>query len=379
MEELSSKTQRAWIEVDIANLAHNVKVIRETMPKGCELMAVVKAEAYGHGAYAVAAYLNKMGVSAFAVATIEEGISLRKQGIAGEILILGYTDVRRGSDLRTYDLTQTLIDLSYARELESRGIKVKAHLKVDTGMHRLGIDWKDISGGREIFAMKNLKIRGIFTHLCCSDSREPSDIAFTRGQIDKFYFFIQKLKESGIVIPKLHIQSSYGLFNYPDLACDYVRAGIALYGVLSSPGDETVRKPDLRPVLSLKSRVALVRKVEKGEFFGYGRRFVAGRDTRIAILPVGYGDGFPRNLSGKGAVAEISGQYVPVVGSICMDQLALDVTEAEGVSPGDTATLIGNGGGEAVSAPLVAGRFGSISNELLCRMGARLPIVIKIH
>lgn len=377
MKSTAFKTERAWIEVNVENLRHNVKTLQKAMRPGCELMAVVKAQAYGHGAVLTAMHLNKMGVMAFAVATIDEGIALRKAGICGEILILGYTDVGRVSELREYDLMQTLISSEYAEALNAQGITVKAHIKIDTGMHRLGIPDEELSAVRKLFFMENLKICGMFTHLCCSDSRNPDDVVFSRGQIDSFYRLAEALRIEGIVPPKLHIQSSYGLLNYPGLACDYVRAGIALYGVLSSPDDETVLKPDLRPVLSLKSRVVLIRKVAAGESVGYGRSFTAGRDTRIAILPVGYGDGFPRNLSGgKGSVL-INQYVVPVAGRICMDQLAVDITDTEGVSVGNIAILAGAEGHNELSAPAVADSSGSISNELLCRMGARLPVIAR--
>ncbi len=370
-------TDRAWIEINVGNLRHNVDVLREEVPSGCELMAVVKAQAYGHGAVLTATQLNQMGVRAFAVATIEEGIELREGGVSGEILILGYTGVSRALELKEYDLMQTLISHEYAEDLNSQGIAVKTHIKVDTGMHRLGISAGDLSGVRDIFLMENLEVCGMFTHLCCADSRQPEDVRYTKGQIGSFYKLVDDLRNSGVGIPKLHIQSSYGLLNYPGLACDYVRAGIALYGVPSAPEDDCLLKPDLRPVLSLKSRIVLIRSVKKGDSVGYGRSFTASRDTRIAILPVGYGDGFPRSLSdGKGHV--LVGRYVvPVAGRICMDQLAVDVTDVEDVSVGDIATLIGAEGYHELSAPSVADSSGSISNELLCRMGARLPVIAK--
>lgn len=377
VETLKTETERAWIEVNAENLRHNVEILKKAMQPGCELMAVVKADAYGHGASSIAAQLNQMGVMAFAVATMEEGIKLRKCGIRGEILILGYTGVFRAYELKKYDLTQTLISFEYAKALNDQGIAVKAHMKVDTGMHRLGISCGDVSAARQIFSMKNLNICGIYTHLCCSDSRQPDDVAFTREQIQSFYSLIKDLENSGVRIPKVHIQSSYGFLNYPDLVCDYVRMGIALYGVLSSPNDDTVLKLDLHPVLSLKSRVVLTREVNKDDSIGYGRSFTARRRMRIAILPVGYGDGFPRNLSNGNSGVWINGQIAPIVGRICMDQLAVDITDAEHVSAGNVATLIGMEGDERVSAPVVAKNSGSISNELLCRMGARLPVVVK--
>lgn len=377
MKNEAFKTERAWIEVNVGNLRHNVETLKKVMQPGCELMAVVKAQAYGHGAVLTASYLNKMGVMAFAVATINEGITLRKSGIRGEILILGYTDVGRASELKKYDLIQALISFEYAEALNIQGFTIRTHIKIDTGMHRLGIPSGELSAVRKVFFMENLKVCGMFTHLCCSDSRHPDDVAYTRGQIDSFYSLTDALSASGIILPKLHIQSSYGLLNYPGLVCDYVRVGIALYGGLSTLDDDTVLKLDLCPVLSLKSRVVLIREVAAGESIGYGRSFKAGRDTRIAILPIGYGDGFPRNLyGGKGSVL-INQYVVPVVGRICMDQLAVDITDAEGVSLGDIATLVGAEGHDELSAPVVADSSGSISNELLCRMGVRLPVIAK--
>ena len=369
-------TDRAYIEINLHHLIHNAKILEQAMPPGCRLMAVVKAQAYGHGAYEIAACLEKNGICAFATATIDEGIHLRKCGIRGDILILGYTDVRRACELKKYRLIQTIIDYPYACALNRQGLTVRTHLKVDTGMHRLGIPYDSVFDIKKVFAMKHLNVCGIFTHLCCSDSRLPEDTAFTKEQTKRFYHLIACLEQSGIPIPKLHIQSSYGLWNYPDIRCDYVRAGIALYGIKSTPQDDTVLRLNLRPVLSLKSKVVLIRQVKKGEWAGYGRRFAANRDSRIAILPIGYGDGFPRNLSeGKGWV-QIREYLVPIVGRICMDQLTVDITDAENVCVGDTATLIGAEGYEEISAPAVAENSGSISNELLCRLGSRLPVVM---
>lgn len=375
MEPALYQTDRAWIEVNVKNLQHNVEVLKKAMSPGCELMAVVKAEAYGHGAFEISSYLNRMGVRAFAVATIEEGIKLRKSNIYGEILILGYTNVNRASELKNYDLTQTLIDFEYAKALDKQRIAVKTHIKIDTGMHRWGIPYSEVSKVKQVFSMKSLHVCGIFTHLSCSDSKLPDDRAFTRRQIDGFYYLISALKGSGIKIPKLHIQSSYGLFHYPELTCDYARVGIALYGVLSSPNKDIPF--DLRPVLSLKSRVVLIREVDKGSRIGYGRSFVAGRNSRIAVLPIGYGDGFPRNLSCGKCWVWIHSHLLPVIGCICMDSLVVDITDAKDVVVGNIATLIGEDGTDSLSAPFLAERLGSISNELLCRMGARLPVVVK--
>lgn len=363
---------RAWIELDQDSLRHNVNEFRNAMRPGCELMAVMKAEAYGHGMYEAAVCVSRMGVNAFAVASVEEGIRLRRFGISGEILILGYTDLERAKELCRYDLTQTLIDYPYARLLNQQHKAVKVHVKVDTGMHRLGFGKGEADRIAHVFSMKYLKVCGIYTHLCAADSLEAEDVRFTKQQIGSFYGLLEKLKERGIAIPKVHIQSSYGFLNYPELPCDYVRAGIALYGVLSAPGDRTRLELDLRPVLSLKSKVVLIRKIRTGESVGYGRAFTAERDSRIAVLPLGYGDGLPRNLSCGRTQAVIRGQRVPVIGRICMDQLMVDITDAHGIFVGDTATFIGWDGSMEATAPDLADQGGTITNELLSRLGGRL-------
>ncbi len=369
------KKARAWIEIDLNNLSHNVDTLNKILPKKCELMAVVKAQAYGHGAYEVATHINRLGVNTFSVATIDEGIELRQYGIAGEILILGYTAPMRAKELRKYDLIQTLIDYEYACTLNEQGYSVKGHIKIDTGMHRLGFDCMDIEKIESIFSMNHIKVCGIFTHLCSSDSLDEKVQRFTRMQIANFYNVIEMLEKEGITIPKIHIQSSYGLLNYPELNCDYARVGISLYGVTSAFNDETKHHIDLRPVLALKARVILLRDIKKGESVGYSRTFVAERDSRIAILPIGYADGFPRNLSCGKSYVLISEQKAPIVGRICMDQLAVDVTDIPDVKVGMTATLIGKDGEKEITAPMIAENADSISNELLCRMGRRLEII----
>lgn len=375
MEDTQEKTGRSWIEISECNLRHNVETLQSIVPKNSKLMAVVKAQAYGHGACETARLLNQMGIASFAVATVDEGILLRKCGICGEILILGYTDVRRAPQLAAYDLMQTVIDFPYAQALNRQNAAVKVHIKVDTGMHRLGIPVKDFETIEHVFLMKQLKVCGLYTHLCCADSRRMADVAFTRKQIADFFGFVGGLRKRGISVPKLHVQSSYGLLNYPQLSCDYVRAGIALYGAIPSDAD-TVLKPDLRPVLSLKSRVALIRVVKKGESVGYDRRFTAARDSRIAILPIGYGDGVPRSLSEQNGFVLLDEYAAPMVGRVCMDQLAVDITDVKNVETGDVATIIGAQGKNDLSAAAVARAVGSIPNELLCRMGERLPIVV---
>lgn len=366
--------ERAWIEINTDNLEHNVKTLKGAMPEGCELMAVVKANAYGHGAFNVSNHLNQIGVKSFAVATIDEGIALRRYGILGEILIFGYTNPERAKELHKYNLTQSLIDFNYANSLCQQKVSIKTHIKIDTGMHRLGFDMGELTNIIKVFQTNHLKVEGIYTHLCASDSLAADDICFTKRQISNFYKLLGELTKRGITLPKTHIQSSYGLLNYPELSCDYVRTGISLYGALSSSNDKTKLQLDLRPVFSLKSKVILIRKVKKGESVGYSRSFMAERNSTIAILPIGYADGFPRTLSGgKGSVL-IRGHVVPVIGRVCMDQLAVDITDIPSIAVGDIATLIGEEKDKKISVSEAAYCAGTISNELLSRMGSRLSL-----
>ncbi|MCI9078168.1 MAG: serine racemase VanT catalytic subunit [Lachnospiraceae bacterium] len=370
------ETERAYIEINLSNLEYNARALQKLLPGGCRLMAVVKAEAYGHGSQGIAIHLERAGLNSFATATIDEAVKLRKCGIRGEILILGYTDARRAHELKKYRLIQTITDWGYAKELNRQGTCVQAHIKIDTGMHRLGITANNTEEVISVFNMKNINVCGMYTHLCCADSLEPEDILYTKEQINSFYRLAGILEEHGIKIPKLHIQSSYGILNYPGLKAGYARAGIALYGVYSSPGDKTVADPGLRPVLSIKSKVILIRELGKGESAGYGRAFVAGRDSRIAIVPAGYADGIPRSLScGMGNVL-INGQLAPIAGRICMDQLIADITDIENVKTGDIVTIIGTEE-SGTGAAEIACNSGSISNELLSRLGTRLPVVFS--
>lgn len=360
------RMDRAWAEVSLKNLQHNALVLQQTLPEGCGIMAVVKANAYGHGDVEVARALNRIGIKAFAVATIDEGIHLRKTGIHGEILVLGYTEPERVRELSKYRLSQTIVDAQYARELISMEKKLRVHIKVDTGMHRLGERYDHAPEIAQAFDCGCLKVSGIFTHLCVSDSRKTDDVAFTGQQIQRFNDLLEALKKRQITLPKIHVQSSYGVLNYAEMQCSYARVGIALYGALG----EAKQVIDLKPVLSLKARVVLVRTITAGESVGYGREFAAKRDTQMAVLPIGYSDGIPRNL-GQG-YALLDGRRAPIIGRICMDQLMIDVTDIPGVKRGDVATLIGTDGMDEISAAQAAANAGTITNELLSRLGSRL-------
>lgn len=361
---------RAWAEINLSHLAHNTRVLQSALGSNKRIMAVVKANAYGHGDVAVAKALSREGIRAFAVATIDEGIRLRQHGITGEILILGYTDTGHAAELLRYDLTQTIVDAGHAQALSRCGVLVKVHIKVDTGMHRLGESHNHADEIIRMFNDKHLKIDGIYTHLCCADSLEREDEAFTRLQISRFNELLQKLEQHQIPLPKTHIQSSYGVLNYPEACADYARIGLALYCALGS----TKQVINLKPVLSLKARVIHVNRIAAGESVGYGREFVTQKESLAATLAVGYADGVPRGLSGQGEVL-LHGCRTPMIGRICMDQMTVDVTDVPNVRRGDIATLIGCDGNEELSAMEVAERAGTIANDLLSRLGSRLERV----
>ena len=367
---------RAWIELDREALSQNVEALLAMLPDHCSLMPAVTADAYGQGAVLIARELNRIGVEAFCVASAGEGEELRREGVRGEILVLGYTDPIQFDLLHRCRLTQTIVDYQYAERLNGYGKRLHVHIGVDTGMHRLGIGYEQRDFIMDIFEMKNLAVDGLFTHLCTSDGQALREQSFTDLQARRFYSVVDDLERSGYSCPKLHLQSSYGILNYPKLAEDYARVGIALYGVLSTREDTKRWEDVLRPVLSLKARVACVRRLCCGETAGYGMAFTAQRDMEIATITVGYGDGLPRNLSGGQGFVLINGRRAPVVGRICMDQTIVDVSGIPDVKAGDVAVLIGKSGDKEISAGDLAGWAGTITNEILSRMGARLERVM---
>lgn len=372
----SSSTCRAWREIDPEALAHNAQVLARSSGSGCNLMAVVKADAYGHGAVPAARVLQRSGIHAFAVACLQEGIALRRAGIRGCILILGWTAPEQAPLLARWHLTQAVADASHGRALSDAGYGIHVHLAIDTGMHRLGIFADDLDSVAEMYRLPGIRVDGIFSHLCVSDSLLASDVDYTDSQEQRFRQLLQELVRRGIRPGKTHLLASYGILNREAEGCDYVRAGIALYGVTSD--DSPVCKSlDLRPVLALYARVATVRALAPGESAGYGRAFTAQHPARIAVVTIGYADGLPRCLPQRGGKVLIHGMACSLVGRLCMDQALVDVTEVEEVHPGDLVTLIGRDGRGEIRAETVAMQCGTITNELLSRLGHRLPVVVR--
>lgn len=375
MEEML-KNDRAWIEINSANLENNLKEINKIIPNGTKIMAIVKANAYGHGILEISKILSKIGIKDFAVATLSEGIKLRQNNIDGNILILGYTDFKDLKYAIRYNLMQTIVDYDYAQKinkLEMNG-KLKAHIKINTGMNRIGESYKNTGNIIEMYNMKNLQIEGIYSHLCVSESTQKEDIEFTKEQIERFSNCIKRIKEAGYEPGKTHIQNSYGILNYPEIQCDYVRPGIILYGAKCDNKTIAKTKINLKQVLSLKARVTSVKIIEKGETVSYGRTFTANTNRTIATVSIGYADGYPRNLSGKKAKVLINGKYAEIIGRICMDQLVIDVTGISKVSQGDIVTLIGEE--HEITIEEISEKAETITNELISRLGERLEKII---
>lgn len=365
---------RAWVEINLSNLEYNINQIKKIISDKTKIMAVVKANAYGHGIVEISKKLNEIGIFDFAVATLDEGIILRKNNIIGNILILGYTSIENLDYVIKYDLIQAITDEEYAEKLSSISFntKLKVHIKINTGMNRIGIHYSNVDFIKEIYSYDNLDVLGIFSHLCVADSCKKSDIKFSNKQISDFNNLIDKLNESNINVGKVHLQSSYGILNYPELKYDYVRSGIIMYGVNSEINSHSSITINLKPVLSLKAKITSIKEIHKGESVSYGRCYKALKDEKIATISIGYADGIPRNLSCKKMKVLINGELAPIIGRICMDQLIINATNLKSISQGDIVTLIGN---NEVSAEMVSHKSNTITNELLSRLGSRLNYI----
>lgn len=381
------ETDRAWISINEENLLNNMEKLQRLSGAGCALMPAVKANAYGHGDVLVSRILQDAGIRNYCVASVDEGIRLRQAGISGQILILGYTHPDGFAELMHYSLTQTAVDLDYAGRLSAYAGKVSrgstagncdtivVHVGVDTGMHRLGIPYDRLELIEKVWKLQNLRVTGMFSHLCVSDGLTDTEDKYTREQIHRFDQVTDYLHKKGIQGFKCHIQGSYGLLNYPEYSYDFSRPGIALYGCLSSADDRVRTANRLKPVLSLKARVASVKELPAGESAGYGLTYTADNTRRLAIVSAGYADGIPRSLSNCGETL-VKGRKVPIIGRICMDQLTLDVTDVPEILPGDEAVFIGRSGKYRFTAEDMAEKAGTITNEILSRLGSRLHRVV---
>ena len=366
-----------WAEIDLDNIAFNMKNIKKLV-KDKEVIAVIKADAYGHGAVEVAKVLSENGASRFAVAIITEAIELREHGIKLPIMILGYTPIEYAEDLIKYDIEQTVYNLEYAKQLSDIALKMgkraKIHIALDTGMGRIGFMPYDNSLEEvlKISALDGIEIVGIFTHFSTADEEDKE---YTKYQFDKIQNFIKKLSDKGVNIPLKHVSNSGAIIDLPETYLDAVRAGIILYGYY--PSDEVKKKNlSIKPALTLKTKVAHIKKMEKDMYVSYGRTFKTERDSIIATLPIGYADGYSRLLSGKAKVI-INGKFANVVGRICMDQCMIDVTDIGEVKVGDEVILLGEENELKFNADDMANLIGTINYDVLCMIKHRVPRVYK--
>jgi len=362
-----------WAEVNLENIKHNFREVKRLSPNS-EAMPVIKANAYGHGAVEVAKALKEEGAKRFAVAIADEGIKLREQGILEPILILGYTPPEDLERLLSYNLTPTINHRDLALAYQERVSKLKrtltCHVKIDTGMGRIGFHHEDLTSILEVFKQKNLEIEGVFTHFARADEK---DLSFTRLQLDRFMAVLDYLKTQGIEIKYRHAANSAAIIQLPEAHLDLVRPGIMLYG--EYPSQEVSQDAViLKPAITLKAKVAQVKKVPAGFPVSYGSTFVTKNTTLIVTLPLGYADGYFRLLSNRGVVL-INGKRWPIAGRVCMDQLMVAVDAKEIVNPGEEAVLLGRQGGETITAMEVAGLIGTINYELLTNISARVPRV----
>lgn len=370
--------ERTYAQIDLGAIRHNILEERRRVGKDVKIMAIIKADAYGHGDIPVAETLNDL-VDAYGVAIPEEALRLRKKGIGKMLLILGHTGREWFEDIIKNHISQTVYTFEMAKQLSQTAVelgeKVKIHIKIDTGMSRIGfMPVKDnIEVIRAVSELPGIEIEGIFTHFARADE-STSEAA--REPFEKYMIFTRELEDRGIQIPIKHTANSASIIQFPESWLDMVRSGITTYGLY--PSEEVTKETlDLKPALQWKSVVSYVKRIHPGTSVGYGGTFTAKRETTVATVPVGYADGVRRDLSGKGRVL-IRGQYAPMIGRICMDQFMVDVTDIEGVSEGDTVTLIGTDGANRISVEEVAGLSHSFNYEYVCGITDRVPRKYKL-
>ena len=369
----SVSRQRAWVEVDLAALAHNVRTLKAWLTPPTKLMAVVKADAYGHGAIRVARTALANGADSLAIATLAEGVELRRGGITAPILILGA--INAPEDIKAvaaWKLSATICDRQQAsvfnRTFNSLGTSAAVHLKLDTGMSRLGTNWQDaVDFASFVQSLPHLQINSVYSHFATADELDRTMMDM---QHQRFKTAIARLNQAGLNPPQLHLANSAATLGDRSTHYDLVRVGLALYGL--SPAAHLEPTLDLKPVLRVKAKIAQVKTIPTGEGVSYGRKFITSRDTKVAVVGIGYADGVPRNLSNR-LQAIIGEKLAPQIGAITMDQLMLQVDDISDLRAGDTVTLIGQKGNLSITAEDWANRLNTISWEILCGFKHRLP------
>lgn len=363
---------RTYVKIDLKAIEHNINEVRKLIDDNVKVMAVIKADGYGHGAAVIGNFL-KDKVDYFGVATIEEGIELRKNNIDIPILILGYTSYKQYEDLIKYDITQTVYNLEMAQKLQEYAMRfnhiAKAHIAVETGMNRIGFkpNDKSVEDIKKIMQMNNIFVEGMFTHFSCADERDKS---YAKIQMKKYDEFADRLENNDIHILIRHMCNSAGIMEFDNHRFEMVRSGIITYGLY--PSDEVNKNAlKLKSALEWKAHVINISEVSEGCGVSYGKTYVTKRYTRIATISVGYADGYMRGLSSKGRVL-IHGQYAPIIGRICMDQMMVDITYIENVKIEDVVTLIGTDGENKITVEELADMAGSFNYEFVCGIGKRV-------
>lgn len=377
-ENMLDNYQRVYAAIDLDAVRHNMEQMHQNLSVGTKIMGVIKTDGYGHGAVPIGRELEGIPyVSGYAVATAEEAFMLRNAGLKKPILILGYTFPYSYEEIIQREICPAVFRMDSAEELAACarkvGKKVRVHVKVDTGMTRVGIcpDESGLTFVAKLIHMEGIEVEGIFTHFARADEADKTN---AREQLARFLGFAERVETRlGCRIPVRHCSNSAGIVELPEANLDVVRAGITLYGLW--PSEEVSRDIiSLQPVLSLKSHVVYVKEVEAGVPVSYGGTYVTKAKTMIATIPVGYGDGYPRSLSGKGYVL-IRGERAPILGRVCMDQFMVDVTHIKGVESQDEVTLLGRDGEEEISMELLGALSGRFNYELACVLGKRIPRV----
>lgn len=370
-----NKYTRVYAEIDLDAVVFNMESMRRNIAPETGMIGVVKADGYGHGAVPIA-YAIDPYVAGYAVATVDEALILRNHGIEKPILILGVTHKSRYENLLEGDIRPAVFTMEQACPLSdlavSKGTRAKIHLALDTGMSRIGLEADE--GGADlaaqIAALAGIEVEGLFTHFAKADE---ADKAAAHRQMEDYCHFVKLLEERGVEIPVKHCSNSAGIIDLPEANMDLVRAGISIYGMY--PSDEVDQEQvALKPVMALKSFITYIKPLKAGRAVSYGGTFVAERPMRVATIPVGYGDGYPRNLSGKGYVL-IRGKKAPILGRVCMDQFMVDVTGIPDASAEDEVTLIGRDGGEEILVEDLARLSGGFHYEIVCDIGKRVPRV----
>ncbi len=374
--------RRAWAEIHADALASNIISVRRCVGESVKIMAVVKADGYGHGDCAAARIFETHGADWFAVSNIQEALHLRQGGITKPILILGYTPPDQALTLYKESITQTVFSLEYAKELSSeaqkQNVTLDCHIKLDTGMSRLGFVCEEgcldlsVSEISAATMLPGLKCDGVFTHFACADELTEEADRFTFLQFQRFLSAIDMLQKRGIAFSLRHCANSAATMRFPEMRMDMVRPGIILYG--HSPSKECEGILRLFPAMELKTTVAMVKKLRGASPVSYGRTYCAAAGTTLATVPIGYADGYRRSHSNSGFML-VRGKRAPVVGTVCMDQLMLDVSEIEGVSSEDEVTVFGRDGENEITVEEIASAEGSIPYEVLCLVGKRVPRV----